>query len=75
MVGDWADIIVYDLDRLGFLYDRPRFDTEFPGGGRRLVQNPTGSRCIIVHLTITFQDKNFTEPLPGKLLRNYDLVG
>ena len=42
-VGDWADIMVYDLDELGLLYDRPRYATDFPGGERRLIQKPNRS--------------------------------
>jgi N-acyl-D-amino-acid deacylase len=74
-VGNWADIIVYDLDALGFLYDRAVFDTDFPGGERRLVQKPTGLRYTIVNGEVTFEDNVCTGALPGKLLRSYDMVG
>ena len=74
-VGDWADIIVYDLDELGFLYDKPRFDTDFPGGERRLVQKPTGLRYTLVNGTVTFEGTDCTGALPGKLMRSYDMVG
>lgn len=74
-VGNWADIMVYDLDELGFLYDKPRFDTDFPGGERRLVQKPTGLRYTIVNGGITFEGNECTGALPGKLLRSYDMVG
>ena len=74
-VGDWADIIVYDLDKLGFEYDKPRFDTDFPGGERRLVQKPTGLRYTMVNGKVTFEGNDCTGALPGKLLRSYDMVG
>ena len=74
-VGDWADIIVYDLDKLGFLHDKPRFDTDFPGGERRLIQKPTGLRYTVVNGTVTFEGNDCTGALPGKLLRSYDMVG
>ena len=74
-VGDWADIIVYDLDKLGFEYDKPRFDTDFPGGERRLVQKPTGLRYTVVNGTVTFEGNDCTGALPGKLLRSYDMIG
>ena len=48
-VGDWADIMVYNMDELGLLYDKPRFETDFPGGEKRLVQKPTGLRNVIVN--------------------------
>ena len=73
-VGGWADIIVYDLDKLGFLYDKPRFDTDFPGGERRLVQKPIGLRYTLVNGTVTFEGNDCTGALPGKLLRSYDMV-
>ncbi len=72
---DWADIIVYDLDELGFEYDKPMFDTDFPGGERRLIQKPTGLRYTIVNGTVTFEGNNCSGDLPGKLLRSYDMVG
>ena len=73
-VGDCADIIVYDLDELGFVHDKPVFDTDFPGGERRLVQKPTGLRYTIVNGTVTFEGSVCTGALPGKLLRSYDMV-
>ena len=73
-VGNWADIIVYNQEELGFVYDKPIFDTDFPGGERRLVQKPTGLRYTIVNGTVTFEGNNCTGALPGKLLRSYDMV-
>ena len=74
-VGSWADIIVYNMDELGFLHERPIFDTDFPGGERRLVQKPTGLRYTIVNGAVTFEGNECTGALPGKLLRSYDMVG
>ena len=74
-VGDWADIIVYDQDKLGLLYDKPRFETDFPGGERRVVQKPTGLLYTVVNGTVTFEGNDCTGALPGKLLRSYDMVG
>jgi N-acyl-D-aspartate/D-glutamate deacylase len=74
-VGDWADIIVYDQDKLGLLYDKPRFATDFPGGERRVVQKPTGLRYTVVNGAVTFEGNDCTGALPGKLLRSYDMVG
>ncbi len=74
-VGDWADIIVYDLDQLGMLHEKPIFDTDFPGGERRLVQKPTGLRYTLVNGSVTFEGTDCTGALPGKLLRSYDMVG
>jgi N-acyl-D-aspartate/D-glutamate deacylase len=74
-IGDWADIIVYDQDKLGFLHEKPRFETDFPGGERRLVQKPTGLRYTVVNGAVTFEGNDCTGALPGKLLRSYDMVG
>ena len=74
-VGDWADIIVYNMDELGYIYDKPIFATDFPGGERRLIQKPTGLRYTIVNGTVTFEGNDCTGALPGKLLRSYDMIG
>ena len=74
-VGDWADVMVYNLDELGLMYDKPQFATDFPGGEKRLVQKPTGIRYILVNGAVTFVENECTEALPGKLLRSYDMVG
>ena len=42
MEGYAADIIVYDLEKLGLLYDRPVYATDFPGGERRIIQKARG---------------------------------
>ncbi len=74
-VGDFADIMIYNMDELGLLYDKPQFATDFPGGEKRLVQMPTGIRYILVNGAVTFQENECTGALPGKLLRSYDQVG
>ena len=73
-VGSWADIIVYNQDELGFLYDRPIFANDFPGGERRIIQKPKGLRNTIVNGTVTFDGNDCTGALPGKLLRSYEMV-
>ena len=67
--------MVYDMDKLGFEYDKPRFETDFPGGERRLVQKPTGLRYTLVNGTVTFEGNECSGALPGKLLRSCDMVG
>ena len=74
-VGDFADIMIYNMDELGLLYDKPQFATDFPGGEKRLVQMPTGIRYILVNGSVTFQENECTGALPGTLLRSYDQVG
>ena len=72
--GNWADVIVYNQDELGFVYDRPVYANDFPGGERRLIQKPTGLRYTIVNGAVTFEGNDCTGALPGKLLRSYDMV-
>jgi N-acyl-D-aspartate/D-glutamate deacylase len=74
-VGKAADIIIYNLEELGYVHDRPIYATDFPGGERRLVQKPTGLRYTIVNGVVTFEGNDCTGALPGNLLRSYDMVG
>ena len=73
-VGNWADIMVYNLDELGLLYDTGVYANDFPGGERRVVQKPKGLYYTIVNGTVTFEGNDCTGALPGKLLRSYDMV-
>ena len=73
--GMAADVMVYDLERLGFVYDKPVFANDFPAGERRLVQKPTGMRFILVNGTVTFAENECSGALPGKLLRSYEMGG
>ena len=74
-VGNWADIIVYNREELGFVYENPVYANDFPGGERRLIQKPTGLLYTMVNGAVTFEGNNCTGALPGKLLRSYDMVG
>ena len=74
-LGAWADMMVYDFNRLGNLYDKPIYANDFPGKERRLIQKPKGLRYILVNGTVTFQDNQCTGALPGKLLRSYEMIG
>ena len=37
-IGSWADIIVYNLEELGFVYDRHVWANDFPGDEKRVIQ-------------------------------------
>jgi N-acyl-D-aspartate/D-glutamate deacylase len=73
-IGDWADIMVYSLEELGYVYDKPTYASDFPGGEWRRMQKPTGMRYILVNGAVTFESNNCTGALPGKLLRSYDMI-
>ena len=72
--GAWADIMIYNMEELGFLHEKPIFETDFPGGERRLIQRATGLRYTIVNGAVTFEGNDCTGALPGKLLRSYDMI-
>ena len=70
-----ADIIVYDQEKLGLQFDQPVYDTDFPGGERRIIQKAKGIRYTIVNGEVTFTEGTIcTGATPGKLLRSYDMV-
>ena len=72
--GMAADVIVYDLDKIGFEQGDPVYETDFPGEERRLIQKATGYRYTIVNGVVTFEGTHCTEALPGKLLRSYEMA-
>ena len=70
-----ADIIVYNLDEIGLQYDSPVYDTDFPGGERRIIQKAKGIRYTLVNGEVTFTEGTVcTGATPGKLLRSYDMI-
>jgi hypothetical protein len=66
--------MIYDMDKLGYVYDRPIYANDFPGGERRKIQKPTGIRYILVNGGVTFEENQCTGATPGKLLRSYEMV-
>ena len=74
-IGSLGDIVVYDLEKMGYMYDKHTYAHDFPGGERRVIQKPTGLRYTLVNGTVTFEDNECTGALPGKLLRSYDMIG
>ena len=73
-LGAWADVIVYNQEEIGYLYEKSVYANDFPGGERRLIQKSKGLRYTIVNGTVTFEGNDCTGALPGKLLRSYDMV-
>ena len=65
-VGDWADIMIYDLEELGYVYDKPTYASDFPGGEWRRTQKPTGIRHILVNGAVTFEENECSGALPGR---------
>jgi N-acyl-D-amino-acid deacylase len=65
-----ADVVVYDLARLGVEPDWiGDIAHDFPGGEWRRVQHARGYRAIVVNGEMTWDDGRCTGATPGKLLR------
>ena len=65
--GFKADLNVIDWDDLGVA--RPEFLSDFPAGGRRLVQRATGYRAMIVSGQPVFFSGEHSGALPGRVVR------
>jgi N-acyl-D-aspartate/D-glutamate deacylase len=69
--GAAADIVVYDLDRLGQV-PATEFEIahDFPAGEWRRIQRAAGYRWILVNGEVTFEEGECSKATPGRLLRN-----
>jgi N-acyl-D-aspartate/D-glutamate deacylase len=63
-----ADIVVYDMAKLGIATETPVFEPVI-GGGKRFIERATGYRAIIVNGTPTFEWDECTDALPGRVIR------
>ncbi|MGH7803058.1 MAG: hypothetical protein ACREQJ_01820, partial [Candidatus Binatia bacterium] len=66
--GMAADVLVYDLARLGMGPTEVAFD--IPAGEWRRIQRATGYRWILVNGAVTFEEGQPTGALSGQLLRH-----
>lgn len=66
--GMAADIMVYELDRLGFSKQSPRNDT--PTGDLRQIRTAEGYRYTLVNGEVTFENGTCTGAVPGRLIRS-----
>jgi N-acyl-D-aspartate/D-glutamate deacylase len=68
--GNWADLVVYDLNGLAI---KPlEIVHDFPGGEWRRVQRAEGYHAIMVNGEVTFEDGKCTGTTSGRLLRHGD---
>ncbi|HKA54814.1 MAG TPA: amidohydrolase family protein [Candidatus Binatia bacterium] len=67
-----ADIVIYDLEKLGVRPMETVYD--LPNNDWRRVQKADGYRYTIVNGQITFEDGKCTGALSGKVLRSYDMT-
>ncbi|WP_337185245.1 amidohydrolase family protein [Phenylobacterium sp.] len=75
-VGAFADIMVYDIERLN--YDPPlRYEVlhDLPGGDWRKVKRAVGIRYTIVNGDVTFVDGECTGAVPGVIVDHQSRTG
>jgi len=68
--GAPADVLVYDLQNLKMVPEKPMIVHDFPAGEWRRVQYAEGYRWIMVNGEVTFEDGKCTNATPGRLLRH-----
>lgn len=66
--GNWADLVVFDADRIGCGPLHTRFD--LPGGAGRLYAEAEGIGHVIVNGTEIVRDNCLTGAEPGRVLRS-----
>jgi len=66
--GNWADIVVFDPDRIGCGPLHTRFD--LPGGAGRLYAEAEGVGHVIVNGREVVRDNRLTGAEPGRVLRS-----
>ncbi len=66
--GYWADLVVFDPERVGPSELRTRDD--LPGGASRLYAEATGMEHVLVNGTEVVTNDRFTGALPGRVLRS-----
>jgi N-acyl-D-amino-acid deacylase len=68
--GSFADVNVFDLDRLNVAL--PEYVYDFPGGAGRYTQRAEGYRATVVNGRVALADGDHTGDLAGRVLRSGD---
>src|SRR3546814_13771575 len=63
-----ADIVVYDMEKLGIATESPVFEPVI-GGGKRFIERAVGSRAIIVNGVTTFEWTDWDGNFQGHAIR------
>jgi N-acyl-D-aspartate/D-glutamate deacylase len=66
--GSWADIVIFDPERIGQLPERTRSD--LPGGASRLYAEASGIEHVLVNGGEIVTSGTFTGAVPGAVLRS-----
>lgn len=66
--GSWADLVVFDPERIGHAPERTRDD--LPGGAARLFAEATGVEQVLVNGVTVVNGGDLSGDLPGRLLRS-----
>jgi len=68
-VGQYADINVFDIDRLASQH--PEYVNDFPGGKGRLMVKSRGYAATIVNGTIVTEQGKHSGERPGRVIREF----
>lgn len=68
--GNWADLYVYDLEKIG--YDSTKYSVinDLPDGDWRRVVRAEGIDIVVVNGVVTLEDSQPTGALPGRMISN-----
>ena len=69
-VGKRGDVNVIDFENLTL--DTPRMTYDLPSGAGRLQQKSTGFLATMVAGSVTYENGDATDALPGRLIRKRD---
>ncbi len=68
--GQWADLYVYDFERIGYVRGRYEVRHDLPGGDWRRVAPAHGIDWVLVNGEPIFRGAECTGALPGRLVSN-----
>lgn len=68
--GNWADLYIYDFDKLNYNRDAYEVLHDFPGGEWRRVVRAEGIEWCVVNGEVTMKDGVTTGVTPGKMIAN-----
>ena len=67
-IGKAADVMIYDLDAIGYNWGKYQIAHDLPGDEWRRIAPALGIRAIVVNGQVTFEDGQCTGATPGTVL-------